>query len=159
MGPIMRPARMTGMGGAAIVSDSDPLMRNPRLLLPLLLVLTLLQGLAPLLHAHREAPVFVGALHFHGGTDLAPVPAAMPAPNDSSLKQPSVIPSQGAIVTPVDEFERRASLLLPDEVLRVLLSLPEPPSRVLARPSDRSPPIPTANGAYRTPPSRAPPQA
>ena len=40
-------------------------MRHHRLLLPFLLLLTLLQGLSPLLHVHRDAPQFDGAVFPH----------------------------------------------------------------------------------------------
>lgn len=147
------------MGGAAIVSDSETVMRNPRLLLPLLLVLTLLQGLAPLLHAHREAPVFVGALHIHGGVTLA-VPSFAPhLPGEPGLSRSAFMPDQGAIVTTADEYERRTSLTPPDEILQVLAALPDPVAPLTWRPADPGAPVEALRGAYHTPPSRAPPNA
>ena len=134
-------------------------MRHPRLLLPILLLLTLLQGLSPLLHAHRDAPLFEGALHIHGAFHAvgAPVPLEAGDPADAGWQRASWTPAEGAIVTPVDKFERRALLAVPMEVF----ALPAPPpgqslSAVQRPPSDAGP-IAVPHRAHRSPPAHAPP--
>ena len=135
-------------------------MRHPRLLLPILLLLTLLQGLSPLLHAHRDAPLFEGALHIHAAFHGAAAPVSLEAgnPADAGWQRASWTPAEGAIVTPVDEFKRRALLAVPTEVC----ARPVPPpgqslSAVLRPPSDAEP-IAVPHRAHRSPPAHAPPQ-
>lgn len=134
-------------------------MQHRRLLLPILLVLTLLQGLSPLLHAHREAPVFEGALHIHAAFHVAAGPVSLEAgdPAEPGWQRVSWTPAQGAIVTPVDEFERRALLAVPAEVF----ALPAPPpgqsQSAAKRPPGDPQPTTVPHRAHRSPPAHAPP--
>jgi hypothetical protein len=126
-----------------------------RLLLPLLLALTLLQGLVPLLHAHRDAPQFVGAVH-------VPVAAALvDATADgetAAAHRAALVPSDGALVTAVDASGPQT---LPDPVAPAAASgWPPPVSSAEARPGPaRADPAPPADPLALGPPPRAPPRA
>jgi hypothetical protein len=132
-------------------------MRHPRLLLPFLLLLTLLQGLSPLLHAHREAPQFVGAVHLHGALEVSLASADSRDPAQAGWRTASCTPFQGAIVTPVDEFERRAVLTVPAERPAQPVSLPQQAAPAHAPPHARPAPVASPHLTHRAPPPHAPP--
>ncbi len=134
-------------------------MRHPRLLLPFLLLLTLLQGLSPLLHAHREPTQFVGAVHLHGALERLLPSVESSDPAQAGWRTTSCTPFQGAIVTPVEEFERRAVLTVPTEVPVLLVSPPQQTAPVRLPPRQWAAPVAAPRLTHRAPPPHAPPRA
>lgn len=77
--------------------------------LPLLLLLTALQALGPLLHAHRDAVEFTGGLHLPG---LAVAALADDGPGDAAAPAPVALHGdEAAFVSAVAGIEDRGSLL------------------------------------------------
>lgn len=123
------------------------------LLLPLLVLLTLLQGVGPLIHAHRDGPPSAGAVHVHAAV-VAPLEACV------ELASESLRGGGDALVTTLDGLvEARCApqpvadmAASPSALLSVATRTPHPmPSRPpLARPSA---------SAWLHPPTHAPPQS
>jgi hypothetical protein len=86
--------------------------RRQLLLLPLLLLLTVLQALGPLLHAHRDAVAFAGGLHLPGLAAVVHGPAAEAASVPASAHAPLAVRADGAaVVTTVAGIEDRGTLV------------------------------------------------
>jgi hypothetical protein len=126
------------------------------LLLPLLVLLTLLQGVGPLIHAHRDGPPSAGAVHLHAGV-VAPIEAC------AALASESLRGRHDAFVTAPDGLveARHARLPVPDAAAAPPASLPAAPRTLPAPPSAPAQPLrarPSAT-AWLHPPTHAPPQA
>lgn len=122
------------------------------LLLPLLVLLTLLQGVGPLLHAHRDGPPPVGAVHVHAAA-VAPLEAC------AALASESLRGGHDAFVTALDGLESR------DAPLPVADAAASPPGGLPVgsrAPSDVSAPrcgATSAAIAWLHPPTHAPPRS
>lgn len=102
-----------------------------RLVLFLLLMLTALQAVGPLLHAHREAEVFGGGIHLPG---LAAFTAGENASSaDAKVMRASAMSANsGAVVTAALGLDDRP-LPIPDLGLAPLPRVPTPPVRTERR--------------------------
>jgi hypothetical protein len=81
------------------------------LLLPLLFVLTLLQGMGPLLHAHRGEPVGRG-VHVHALAGSAMAVAALPTADPAAHAHPQAAWSAASdgLVTAVEGIDERIAI-------------------------------------------------
>ena len=112
-------------------------------------VLTLLQAVAPLIHAHAgEGGITHGGLHLDGVARLAPHSAPGASGDIDALQ-----PDEGAAVSPGPELRDR--LLLPVLVPALVSFVPCPDGRLV--PFASEPPETRGLSESLRPPSRAPP--
>lgn len=123
------------------------------LLLPLLVLLTLLQGVGPLIHAHRDGPPSAGAVHVH-----AAVVARLEA--CAAFASESLRGRDDALVTALDGLveARRAPLPVADAAAAPPAGLPATPRTPDPAPAQPPRARPSAS-AWLHPPTHAPPQS
>jgi hypothetical protein len=123
------------------------------LLLPLMVLLTLLQGVGPLIHAHRDGPPSAGVVHVHAAV-VAPLEAC------AEFAAESLRGGGDALVTALDGLvEARCA---PQPVADIAASPAAPLSAAprTVHPVPARPPLarPSAS-AWLHPPTHAPPQS
>jgi len=123
------------------------------LLLPLMVLLTLLQGVGPLIHAHRDGPPSAGVVHVHPAV-VAPLEAC------AEFASESLRGGGDALVTALDGLVEARCAPLPVADMAASLAARPSAAPCTAHPVPARPPLVRPSAiAWFHPPTHAPPQS